>query len=130
MPLRTVHLINTTLDDTLASIAGSHRFQGAAPKRATLFVQMVETASANDASIALTVEVSPDEGATLITYDKLITDAGVDAPVASVTYSTTEDDIVSLSPEDVMNYIQVTLTGTAVDASDFYAVDVWLVYDY
>ena len=128
MPLRTEHLINTTLDDTLASIAGSHRFAGAAPKRATLLIQMVE--SGNGASVALTVEVSPDEGATLITYDKLITDAGVDAPGDPSSYAVTADDIVSFSPEDVMNYVKVTLTGASLTSANYYDVDVWLVYDY
>ena len=130
MPVRIEHIINTTLNDTLGAISATHDFQGVAPKRVTLYLQLVETQSANDASVLLTVEFSPDDGQTLITYDKLLTHDGTDAPQPSEQYSTTEDDVVSISPEDVMDYIRVTLTGTNVDASDFYAVDVWLVYAY
>ncbi len=128
MPLRTEHIINVTLDDSPTSITGQHDFRGRIPKRTTLLVQMVESGSG--ASVAITVEVSPDGGASLITYDKLIVDAGVDAPVASVNFTATADDIISFSPEDVFNYIKVTATGTSTTSSNKYAVDVWLVYEF
>lgn len=80
--------------------------------------------------MVLTVELSPDDGQTLIDYDKLLTDAGNDAPAASVTYTITADDVVSLSPEDVLDFIRVLVTATGTDATKTFAVDVWLVYSY
>ena len=130
MPVRIEHLIDTTLNDTLGSVAATFDFQGVAPKRVTLYVQMVETVSANDATVTLTVDFSPDDGQTLIAYDKLLTQDGTDSPQPSEVYTTTEDDVISISPEDVLDYMRVTLTGTNVDAADFYAVDVWLVFAY
>ena len=130
MPIRIEHIIDATLDDSLGSIAANWDFGGVTPKRVSLYVQMVETASVDDATVTLTVEFSPDDGQTLISYDKLLTQDGTDAPQSSEVYTTTEDDVVSISPEDVLDYIRVTLTGTNVDAADFYAVDVWLCYSY
>ena len=130
MPVRTVAMINTTLDNTQTSISATHDFQGVTPKRVTFLVSMTETTSANDATVTLTVELSPDDGSTFISYDKLYTHDGTDAPQPSEVYTTTEDDIVSMAPEDVTDYLKVTLTGTNVDASDFYAVKVWMVYAY
>ncbi len=130
MPVRIEHIIDATLDDSLGSISANWDFSGISPKRVSLYVQMVETASVNDATVALTVEFSPDDGQTLITYDKLLTHDGNDAPQSSEVYTTTEDDVVSLSPEDVLDYIRVTLTGTNVDAADYYDCDVWLVWTY
>ena len=130
MPIRIEHIIDATLDDSLGSIAANWDFGGVTPKRVSLYVQMVETASVDDATVTLTVEFSPDDGQTLISYDKLLTHDGADAPQSSEVYTTTEDDVISISPEDVLDHIRVTLTGTNVDASDFYAVDVWLVYSY
>ncbi len=100
------------------------------PKRVTFYVVMDETASANDATVTLTVELSPDDGATLVSYDKLLTQDGTDAPQSSEVYTTDEDDVLSISPEDVVDYLKITLAGTNVDASDFYAVKVWMVYTY
>ncbi len=130
MPVRIVPIIDTTLNDTQTSIAATHDFQGVTPKRVTFYVVMDETASANDATVTLTVELSPDDGATLVSYDKLLTQDGTDAPQASEVYTTDEDDVLSISPEDVVDYLKITLTGTNVDASDFYAVKVWMVYTY
>jgi hypothetical protein len=94
----------------------------------TLYVQVVESGSG--ATVTLTVEVSPDDGQTLISYDKLLTDAGTDGPVSSVVYSATGDDIVSMAPEDVLDYIKITMTGGSTTGANKYAVDVWLVYAY
>jgi hypothetical protein len=83
----------------------------------------------------LTVEVSPDDGTTLITYDKLITDAGVDGPVSTVALhpgggGNTLDDIVAFSLEDVFDFIRVTVTGVDTTAGNYYAVDVWVVWEF
>ena len=128
MPVRIELLIDVTIDDAPTSQAATFDFQGVTPKRVSLYVEVVETGSG--ATVALTVELSPDDGAILIDYDKLLTEGGTDAPVSSITYSATGDDVVSLSPEDVLDYIKVTMTGTSTTASNFYAVKVWLVYSY
>jgi hypothetical protein len=128
MPIRTEHLINVTLDDSPTSLAGVFDFQGVTPRRVSLYVQIVK--SSTPTNVVLSVEFSPDDGQTLISYDKLLTDAGTDAPAASVTYTATEDDVVSLSPEDVLDYIRVLVTATGTDATKTFAVDVWLVILY
>lgn len=111
MPVRIDHLI----DIASGTQAASWNFQGAPPKRACLYIVSAGAGT-------LTVEVSPDDGQTLVSYDKLITDAGVDAPAASVTLAAA-DDVVAISQEDVIDYIRVTVTGAAA------AVDVWLVWE-
>ncbi len=128
MPVRIEHLIDVTLDDTLGSQAGTWDFQGVTPKRVSLYVVVVESGSG--ATVTLTVEFSPDDGQTLVSYDKLLTHDGTDAPQSSEIYTGTEDDVVSLSPEDVLDYIRVLMTGNSVTAVNYYAVDVWLVYTY
>lgn len=128
MPVRFEHIIDVTIDDAPTSQAANFSFQGVTPRRVTLYVQVVESGAG--ATVTLTVELSPDDGQTLLTYDKLITDAGVDGPVSSVVYSQTGDDIVSLSAEDVLDYIRVTMTGGSTTSNNFYAVDVWLAWTY
>ena len=128
MPVRFKHLINDTVDDNPTSVNGSWDFNGVTPKRVTLYVVVVESGSG--ASLTLTVEVSPDDGQTLVTYDKLITHTGVDGPVSSVAYTATADDIISISAEDVLDYIKVTVAGTSTTSSNKYTVDVWLCYIY
>ncbi len=128
MPVRIRHLIDVTIDDAPTSQAATHDFGSAPPKRVSLYVQLVENGSGS--TVTLTVELSPDDGQTLISYDKLITEAGVDGPVASVAYSATGDDVVSLSAEDVIKYIKVTMTGGSTTSSNSYDTDVWLVYEF
>ena len=129
MPMRVQHLIDVTIDDSPTSQAATWDFQGLTPKRVTLYIAVVESGSG--ASVTLTVEVSPDKGATLISYDKLLVGAADPlASVASVAYSATGADIISLSPEDVLDYIKVTMTGTSTTGSNKYAVDVYLVWSY
>jgi len=128
MSVRIEHLINTTFDDTLASQAATFDFQGVSPTRVSLYVQIVKTTTPTN--VTLTVELSPDDGATLITYDKLLTQDGTDSPQPSEVYTATEDDVISISPEDVCDYIKVTMASTGEDASKTWAVDVWLVYSY
>lgn len=128
MPVRIQHIIDVTIDDSPTSQAATWDFEGVTPKRVSLYVAVVESGSG--ATVTLTVEVSPDKGATLITYDKLLTDAGTDAPASSVAYSATADDVISMSPEDVLDYIKVTMTGGSTTSSNKYAVDVYLVWTY
>ena len=128
MTIRHIHLLDVTIDDAPTSAAASYNFEGTTPRWVTLYVAVTESGSG--ATVTLTVELSPDNGANLISYDKLLTDAGTDAPVASVVYSATGDDIVSLSPEDVVDYINVTMTGGSTTAGNFYSVDVWLSFAY
>ncbi len=128
MPIRHIHLLDVTIDDAPTSAAAAYNLEGIVPRWMTLLVTVTESGSG--ATVTLTVEVSPDNGANLISYDKLLTDAGTDGPVASVVYSATGDDIVSLSPEDVVDYINVTMTGGSTTAGNFYSVDVWLSFAY
>jgi hypothetical protein len=120
--------MDVTLDDSPTSQAASHDFEGVSPVRVSLYIQIVKASTPTN--VVLSVELSPDNGQTLIDYDKLLTEAGTDAPVASVTYTATGDDVVSLSPEDVLDYINVTMTATGTDATKTFAVDIWLVYLY
>lgn len=128
MPVRIEHLIDVTLDDSPTSQAATYDFQGVTPTRVSLYLQIVKASTPTN--VILTVELSPDDGQTLIDYDKLLTEAGTDGPVASVTYTATGDDVVSLSPEDVLDYLRVLMTGTGTDATKTFAVDVWLVFSY
>jgi hypothetical protein len=130
MPIRTEHIINAVdLDSASESVAANFQFRGVVPKRITLYVRIVETQDNGNPTTTLTVEFSPDGGATLITTDKLLTDAGTDGPVASVAYTATVDDIVSIPPEDVVEYMRVTMSGSSdMDAGDHHVVDVWLVF--
>lgn len=129
MPIRVEHIVNAVdLDSANEAVSGIFRFLGVVPKRITFYIRIVETGTA---VATLTVEFSPDGGTTLITTDKLLTDGGSDAPVASVAYSATANDIVSIPGEDVVEYIKVTMTGSAgMDSSNHMVVDVWMVYAY
>ncbi len=114
------------IDDDPTSASSILDLNGVVPKNLSLYIETTEEGSG--ATVALTVEFSPDNGSTLITYDKLLTDAGTDAPAASVTYSATGDDVISFSPEDVWDYVKVTLTGTSTTSSNKYTFSIWAVY--
>ncbi len=129
MAVRTFHIIDTTLDTANEAVSGTFDFQGVTPTRVSLYVQSVESGSG--ATWTLTVEFSPDKGQTLIAYDKLLTHDGTDAPQASEVYTSTEDDVISISPEDVLDYIKVTATDSGSGTgSNKHAVDVWLVWTF
>lgn len=131
MSVRTEHLISVTLDTANEALSANHNFRGITPLRISLYVRIVETQTGATPQTTLSVEVSPDGGQTLIGYDKLITDLGVDGPVASIVYTATVNDIVSLSREDAIDYIRVTVLGDSDhDSDDFHVVDVWLVAIY
>ena len=129
MPIRVEHIVNAVdLDSANEAVSGIFRFLGVVPKRITFYIRIVETGTA---IATLTVEFSPDGGTTLITTDKLLTDGGSDAPVASVAYTATVNDIVSIPGEDVVEYIKVTMTGSSgMNSSNHMVVDVWMVYAY
>lgn len=132
MPVRIEHLIDATLDSANEAVSANFDFgSNAPPTRVTFYVQIVETQSAQNPTTTLTLEVSPDDGSTLISYDKLITEAGVDGPVSSVAYTATGDDIVSMSLEDVVRYLKLTMTGSAdMSGTEKHVVDVWMVWSY
>lgn len=133
MPIKKDTLINTAINSS-ASVTGTLDLEGVTPKRITLLVQLVETGSPTHTSLDLTVEVSADVGVNLITYDKLITEAGVDAPVSSKSYAqgSDHDDVISLSVEDVVEYIKVTIavTGSAPDSGNYITAKVWVLVEY
>ena len=137
MPVRFEHILSNQFDTTSESASGTFDFNGVTPRRITLYVIVSDITGSTTESGVLTVEVSPDDGSTLVTYDKLITEAGVDAPVASVTYAlnAARDDIVAISLEDVVDYIRITVAadgsgGTALSSSNRADVDIWLVAEY
>lgn len=131
MPVRTEHLINETLNSANESISATHDFGGTSPTRITLYIEIVETQDNGSPTTTLTVELSPDKASNFITYDKLLDHNGTDAPQSSIAYTATIDDIVALSPEDVVDYIKVKMTGSAdMDAGDFHVVNVWMVWAY
>jgi hypothetical protein len=137
VPVRVEHLLSNQFDTTSESASGSHDFNGVTPTRITLYVVVDDVQGNTTESGVLTVEVSPDRGSTLVTYDKLITDAGTDGPVASVTYAlnAAADDIISLAKEDVVDHITVTVAangsgGTPLDSSNRADVNIWLVWTY
>ncbi len=137
MTTRFEHLFSNQFDATSESSSATFDFNGVTPKRVTLYVIVSDVQGNTTESGVLTVEVSPDDGSTLVTYDKLITEAGVDAPVASVTYAlnAARDDIVSISLEDVVDYLRVTVAangsgGTALDSSNRADVDIWAAVEY
>ena len=132
MPIRVEHIIDTVdLDSANEAVSGIFRFLGVVPKRITFYVRIVETQDNGNPTTTLTVQFSPDGGTTLITTDKLLTDGGSDAPVASVAYTASVNDIVSIPAEDVVEYIKVTMTGSAdMDSGDHHVADVWMVYAY
>lgn len=134
MAIRVRKLLDENIQSS-SSVSAQDDLAGVTPKRATLQIEVTKTGSPV-ADLVLTVEVSPDAGTTLITYDKLLDHNGTDAPQSSVTYTSASmpvDDIVSLSPEDVYDYIKVTATPsniTTLDASNYFTIKVWLVVAY
>lgn len=128
MAIRTKKIIDTTLNDLVTTIAGTFDFNGVTPQRVTLLVQIVKAGAPT--SVTLTVKTSPDHGITLIAYDKLISDAGSDAPVASVAYTVTSDDTLSFSIEDVLDYLYVLLTGAGTTGAATFACKVWVIAVY
>lgn len=127
MPVRIQHLIDVRLDDSPTSQAATWDFQGAPPKRVSIYVQQVVTGAPT--RVDYTVELSPDDGQTLISYDKLLTDAGTDAPAATIALAGTADDVFSVSPEDVLDYIRVLATGVGTAVGAYFDVDCWLVWE-
>lgn len=127
MPVRISHIINNQTLNAGAGVSATHDFQGVTPKRVTFYFAGTETGTE---TLTITLELSPDDGASLISYDKLLTDAGTDAPAPSVVITQTGDDVFSTSPEDVVDYLKITATGATMDGSNFFVVDVWMVYSY
>ena len=129
MSIRKVKLIDgVRLDNDPTSTSGSQDLQGVTPKRLTLLIQIVMTGAPTN--LTLSVDVSADQGLTLIDYDKLITEAGVDGPVSSVVYTATADDIISLSPEDVIDYVRLDAVVTGTSAVKYFTLDAWLIIEY
>lgn len=129
MPIRSVRLLNAqVIDDDPTTVDANFNFDGVVPKRITFYITVTESGSGS--TVTFSLDVSPDNGVSRIDYDKLITDAGVDAPVASVAYAATGDDVVSISPEDVLDYLFITMAGGSTTSSNFYTLSVWMVYSY
>lgn len=137
MPVRTAHLIDNRYNSEGESATSTWDFQGAPPKRVSLYVVLDLALGAPTDNLVLSVDFSPDDGQTLVDYDKLLTEAGTDAPAASVTYAgpiADTDDVVDISPETVLDYISVTLAAVNAGAQRFAAghyvdADVWLVWE-
>ena len=129
MSIRKVKLIDgVRLDDDPLSTSGSQDLQNITPKRLTFLIQIVMTGAPTN--LTLSVDVSANQGLTLIDYDKLITEAGVDGPVSSVVYTATADDIISLSPEDVIDYVRLDAVVTGTSAIKYFTLNAWLIVEY
>lgn len=128
MALRIEQIINVTLDDAPTAITGTHNFAGRTPRRVSLYTDVVKTNAPT--SVTFTVSLSPDEGSTLVVYEKLIDLSGVDSPVANWALTSTGSEVVSLSMEDVVNYISVTATGSGTTSGATFAVKLWIVYEF
>lgn len=138
MPIRSEHLIDNRYDSTAESITANWDFGVATPKRVSLYIVLDLAAGAPTDNLVLSVDLSPNDGQTLVDYDKLLTEAGNDAPAANVTYTgpiADTDDVVDISPETVLNYISVTLAAVNAgaqrfDASNYVDADCWMVWEY
>ena len=138
MPIRAYHLISNRYDSEAESVTASEDLGGTTVKRASLYVVLDLQLGAPTDNLVLSVDFSPNDGATLVDYDKLLTEGGTDAPVASVTYAgpiADTDDIVDISPETVFDYISVPLAAVNAGATRFSATayvqaDCWLVVEY
>ena len=129
MSFRTVKLIdNVRIDNDPTSFGANHDFLGVTPKRITFLLAAVETLEPTD--ITITVEISPDRGLNLISYDKIITGAGIDAPASSIVLTATADDVFSLSMEDIITFVRVTVTGNGTTSTKFWDVELWMSYEY
>lgn len=139
MPIRAFHLIDGNVFDAAAeSVVSTQDLGGLTVKRASLYVVLSGLVGAPTDDLNLSVDFSPDDGQTLVDYDKLQTDAGTDAPASSVVYAgpqVARDDVVDISPETVFDYIAVTLAASNAGAQRFTTshsiiADVWLVIEY
>lgn len=140
MPIRAEQVINNRYDAEAETVTGVLDLsgRGVTVKRASLYVVLEGLTGAPTDNLTLSVDFSPDDGQHLVDYDKLIIEAGVDAPVASVAYNGPQanlDDVVDISFETVFQYIAVTLAAsnagiTQFDANNYIDAIVWLVYEY
>jgi hypothetical protein len=101
----------------------------------TVFIETTETNTAGTLTITLQVSMdavadlnkspTPPVGKTLSSgvYDKLITDAGVDAPVGSITFTATGFDVFSISSEDSIRSVRLGyISGATTDSTDYWTV--------
>jgi hypothetical protein len=77
-------------------------------KAISFIVQCTGHSSGNG---VFTVQASPD-GKNFFSYPKLIGTAGLSTPATSVTLSTNTTNVMALSPEDGVSWVQVTCTVT------------------
>lgn len=90
-------------------------------------------------NLTLTLEVSPQSAEKMndaatpaaeqftFVYDKLINNAGVDAPVASHVFSAAGKAMLSASAEDVIRSARVGyISAATTDGSNSWTLDVWL----
>ncbi len=120
-------LDNFRLDDEPTSIVAPHNFNGIAPRRVSFYIEVVMTNSPTN--LTFSVDLSPDDGQNLIDYPKLISRNGTDQPVTEVVYTASTEDVVSISPEDVTDYIQVSAIVTGTTSSAYFTISLWMVYD-
>ena len=125
-------LIEETIDNDPTNSVSDYFFIGDKRKVAFL-IKTVETADSDDSSVIFTVDVSVtnvvgDRDNTTIQSDILLTDAGTDGPVSSVSYSSSSRDTVYLPQDFTAQYARLIMTGSSTDATDFYTVDVWVTW--
>jgi len=129
MAVKKVAVIDQTLT-AVETLSGMVNMVGITPKRVSIVLKLTKTLA--PPNLTLKLYVSPDEGVTFVQYDKILTDAGTDAPVSSVVYSASADDMVSVSLEDVVDFLKVELACAAgtVDGTNYWVEKVWAVIEY
>jgi len=111
------------LDDAPTSVT-SDAFQISNLKRVSFGISVTKTASPTN--VIFTLEVSPDGGTTWLSYDKLLDGSGTDAPVGSITYTDTAEDVVAMSPEDLFQLARVIFTGTGTTSDNKFTCNCWV----
>ena len=111
------------LDDAPTSVT-SDSFRIGGMDKVSFGISVTKTSTPTN--VIFTVEVSPDGGTTWLSYDKLLDGSGTDAPVASITYTDTAEDVCSMSPEDVFDLARVIFTGTGTTSSLKFTCNCWV----
>ena len=98
----------------------------------TVYLGAVKTLLPGDLTLSLRVSGSPaselnddEAGHAIITYDKLLTAAGTDAPASSATRSADGGLTASKSPEDVIRSVSLRLQAASGDPGNFWTANVF-----
>lgn len=98
----------------------------------SVYLGAVKTLLPGDLVLSLRVSGAPasdlnenEAGHSIITYDKLLTSAGTDAPASSATLSADGGLTASKSPEDVIRSVSIRLQADSGDPGNFWTANVF-----